>query len=131
MTQISLDFLPQPTSDSKPARRGAYPRHYAWVLALAILDIIITTLVLSTGGRELNAVARWAIEHAGVLGMVAIKATTLTIVLCICEYLSRHRPRAGLRIAEFALIANTAAVACGLIYLGQFSVVILTWTYMQ
>ena len=131
MTQISLDFLPQPATEAKPARRGAYPRHYAWVLALAILDIIITTLVLNSGGRELNAIARWAIEHAGILGMVAIKTITLTIVLCICEYLARHRPRAGLKIAEFALIANTAAVACGLIYLGQFSFIVLHWTYMQ
>lgn len=131
MTQISLDYLPPTAAESRPARRGAYPRHYAWVLALAILDIIVTTLVLSTGGRELNAIARWAIEHAGVLGMVAIKATTLTIVLLICEYLARHRPRAGLKIAELALIANSAAVACGLIYLAQFSFVVLHWTYMQ
>jgi hypothetical protein len=131
MTQISLDYLPPPAAEARPARRGAYPRHYAWVLALAILDIIVTTLVLSTGGRELNAIARWAIEHAGVLGMVAIKATTLTIVLLICEYLARHRPRAGLKIAELALIANSAAVACGLIYLAQFSFIVLHWTYMQ
>jgi hypothetical protein len=135
MTQISLDhgFLDTTAASSvvpqtTPAvRKGAYPRHYAWVLALAVLDIIVTALVLSTGGKEMNAIARWAIEHAGVIGMVAIKATTLTIVLCICEYLGRHRPKVGLRIAEFALIANSAAVACGLVYLTQFSIVLLQW----
>lgn len=137
MTQISLDhglLNPSPAASAAhraPPRAGAYPRHYAWVLALAALDIIITTLVLSTGGRELNAIARWAIEHAGVFGMIAIKATTLTIVLLICEYLARHRPRAGLKIAEFALIANSVAVACGLVYLGQFSYILIHWTYMN
>lgn len=136
MTQISLDhgFLndtqPVATPETQPRLRFfslTYPRHYVWVLALAALDIIVTTLVLSVGGQELNALARWAIEHAGVIGMVAIKATTLSIVLCICEYMGRHRPRVGLRIAELALIANSIAVACGLVYLTHFSIVLLQW----
>jgi len=135
MTQISLDhgFLDNSAASAAgpanraPTRAGAYPRHYAWVLLLALLDIIVTTLVLSTGGKELNAIARWAIEHAGILGMLAIKSTTLTIVLFICEYLGRHRPRVGLRIAELALVAHSIAVACGLVYLAQFSIVLLQW----
>lgn len=137
MTQISLEhglIHDQPSGPSTQiARRsgGAYPRHYAWVLVLAVLDIVFTTLVLSTGGKELNAIARWAIDHAGVLGMVAIKATTLTVVLMICEYLGRHRPQTGRRLVELALIAQSAAVGCGLIYLTQFSIVLLQWTYMQ
>ncbi len=133
MTQISLEHSFLGSSAQPPARprTGTYPRHYAWVLILATLDIIITTLVLASGGKELNAVARWAIEHAGVLGMVAIKATTLTLVLFICEYLGRHRPRAGRRLVEFALIANSVAVAFGLVYLTQFSIVLVQWTWMQ
>ena len=131
MTQISLDspvFADQPARpEPRPFLAAAYPRHYIWVLALAILDILVTTAVLSLGGNELNALARWAIAHAGIAGMVAIKATTLTLVLLICEYLGRHRPRIGLRLAEFALAANTAAVACGLVYLTQFTIVLLQW----
>lgn len=131
MTQISLDhqfFEPvggPPRSTRLKRLKFAYPRHYAWVLALAVLDIVVTTLVLSTGGKELNAIARWAIEHAGVLGMVCIKAASLALVLGICQYLGRHRPRAGLRIAEFALVANSVAVSCGLMYLTQFTIVLI------
>jgi hypothetical protein len=133
MSQISLEsrFREQPVAASVTARSAflsaAYPRHYVWVLLLAVLDIIVTVLVLGTGGNELNALARWAIQYAGLAGMVAIKATTLTIVLCICEYLGRHRPQAGLRVAELALVANSIAVAFGLVYLTHYSIVLLQW----
>ena len=132
MTQFSLEHQLIRTVtpvERRPAgiRWLAYPRHYFLVLILAIFDIVVTTLVLGTGGNELNAIARWAIESAGIGGMIAIKVSTLSIVLMICEYLGRHHHRAGRRVAEFALIANSAAVACGLLYLTHFSIVLLQW----
>ena len=107
------------------ARALAYPRHYLWVLGLAILDIGLTSLVLSTGGRELNAIARYAIERAGVFGMIGIKALTLMVIIGICEYVGPRRPVVGRRIAEFALAANSVAVACGLVYVTQFTLALL------
>jgi hypothetical protein len=131
MSQVTIDGSLFESSGTPgkavPFISAAYPRHYIWVAVVALLDILITILVLSTGGNELNALARWAIEHAGHFGLVAVKGLTLAVVLCICEYLGRHRPRAGLRIAEFALISNSVAVAFGLVYLGQYTFVLLQW----
>jgi hypothetical protein len=131
MSQVSIDGVFVDRGDSPrpvPFVSAAYPRHYIWVVAIAALDILVTILVLATGGNELNALARWAIEHAGHLGLVAIKGLTLAVVLCICEYLGRHRPRVGLRLAEFALISNSVAVAFGLVYLAQYTIVLMHWS---
>ena len=133
MTQLSLEsgFLPEQSQERQSFLGAAYPRAYAWVLTVAVLDVVVTSLVLGTGGKETNALARWAIDQAGVAGMVAVKATTLTLVLLICQYLARHRPIAGLRIVGFALAANSLAVVFGLIYLTEYSIVLLQWMGTQ
>lgn len=130
MTQLRIDSrLPldiDPALDAGPLWSAVvFPRHYVWLLGLAAADVLVTWLVLGTGGTELNALARLAIERAGVLGMISIKAATLALVLAICEYVGRRRPTTGRRLAEFALAANTMAVSFGLVYLTQFSLVVL------
>ena len=137
-TGLPLPREPEPRADGGGAeppsvsRRSAwaalaYPRHYVWVLGLALLDVLVTSMVLITGGKELNVIARFAIEHAGVGGMIAIKGSTLAVIIGICEYLGHRRPVLGQRIAEFALAANSAAVTCGMVYLAEFTLEVLRW----
>ncbi len=130
MTQVQINrSLPldvEPTRSFRALRSHVvFPRHYGWLLGLAAMDVIVTWVVLSTGGNELNALARWAIERAGVTGLISIKAATMALVLAICEYVGRRQPKVGLRLAEFALVANSVAVSFGLVYLTQFSLVVL------
>jgi hypothetical protein len=116
----------QPGPQQSPATpKLSYPRHYVWITCLALLDIALTSLVLSTGGHELNALARLAIEHAGVFGMIGVKALTLAVIVAICEYVGRREPVKGRRIVEFALAANSVAVAFGLMYLAEFGLAFL------
>ncbi len=128
MTQLPINrLLPlNARADWNKLRSSVvFPRHYVWLLGLAAMDVLVTWLVLRFGGSELNALARFAIEKAGVSGLISIKAATIAMVLAICEYVGRRRPVMGRRLAEFALAANTLAVSFGLVYLTQFSLVVL------
>jgi hypothetical protein len=116
MTQLHFDRSLPVDFSAAPAGSPfkspvAFPRHYVWLLGLAAMDVFVTWLVLRTGGTELNALARLAIERAGVFGMISIKAATMAMVLAICDYVGRRRPRTGRRLAEFALAANPSSVA--------------------
>lgn len=108
-------------------RRALYPEVYRWVIVLALLDVLLTMIVLALGGREANAVAAAVIARAGMPGMVLLKTAGVGMALVACEFVGRQRPKAGLRLAQFALAANTAAVTlCG-IFLGVYVVTILLW----
>lgn len=49
---------------------------------LQVADIVTTWKVLSQGGRELNPVMAWVMDHLGVLpGMVAVKAVLIGTVV--------------------------------------------------
>ena len=94
MSQLGIDQVGEfgacTSPESAVAARGdreprklSYPRHYVWIAGLALLDVVLTSLVLSTGGHELNALARFAIEQAGVLGMIGVKVLTLGVIVAI------------------------------------------------
>lgn len=130
MAQLQIDSslrfgIVSISAQSPLLSRVVFPRHYVWLLGLAAMDVLVTWLVLQTGGNELNALARVAIERAGVAGMISIKAATMALVLAICEYIGRRRPPLGRRLAELALAANTLAVSFGLVYLSQFALVVM------
>jgi hypothetical protein len=101
--------------------RGRYPAHYPWLLALATLDITLTTLVLSLGGSELNPVANLVIMRTGIPGMAALKAAAILLVVAICERLWRSHPDLGRRIATLGIAANTVPVAVGSVYIAEYT----------
>lgn len=88
----------------KVARSVLYPDLYCWYVLFATLDIIITTIVLDYYGMiEANAIAAGVIERFGFIGLVPFKFATVALVLFICEYVGRVRPRTGLRVAQAAV----------------------------
>jgi hypothetical protein len=105
-------------------QRSLYPALYRWLLALAALDVLVTSLVLALGGTEANALAAAVIDRAGVPGMVALKVFSIGAVIGVCEYVGRRRPSAGHRLAQAALAANTAAVTVGCLFLGEYAVAV-------
>lgn len=81
-----------------------YPDLYCWYVLFATLDIIITTIVLDYYGMvEANVIAAGLIERYGFVGLVPFKFATVALVLSICEYVGRVRPRTGLRVAQTAV----------------------------
>jgi Domain of unknown function (DUF5658) len=90
-----------------------WPAH-AWFLALAALDLILTTVILNLGGAEANLIPCAVLAHAGMAGMVALKAASVITVLVLCESIGRRRESAGRAVALIAIAANTAAATLGL-----------------
>lgn len=115
---LVLAAEPAPGLLAAPCR---YLDIHAWFLCLALLDVVLTTIILRLGGSEANAVARGVLHAAGVEGMVAFKFAAAVLVLCICEAVGRRREPLGRNIALFGVAANTVAVTLGAMYLVLFS----------
>ncbi|MCL4220060.1 MAG: hypothetical protein KJZ65_01695 [Phycisphaerales bacterium] len=92
-------------------RAVLYPDLYCWYVLFATLDVIITTIVLDYYGMvEANAIAAGVIERYGFAGLVPFKFATVLLVLAICEYVGRVRPRTGLRVAQAAVGLSCAPI---------------------
>lgn len=94
---------------------------HAWFLALAALDVILTTIILGLGGHEANAIARAVIASGGLSAMVLFKVACVVVALVLCELIGHTRPAAGRTIALAAVGLNTLAVSLGISYLAVFS----------
>jgi hypothetical protein len=104
--------------------RAVYPSLYPWLIALALLDVLLTMIILCLGGEEANALPRAVFAQAGVPGLVALKAASIGFTLAICQYVGRRRFRAGHLLTQFAVAANTAAVTMGIAALAVYAAVV-------
>lgn len=99
----------------------------ACFLVLAALDVLVTSVVLRAGGTEANIIARFAIEHGGLAGMLALKIIGTGTVLAICEYISRTRAETGRRVLMLAVALNILAVGMGSAILGLYAATVLAY----
>ena len=58
----------------------------ALLIALNVIDWILTGAVLEAGGRELNPVMRWVIARGGCWAMLAFKLLVLAGVIAACAH---------------------------------------------
>lgn len=56
------------------------------LIALNVIDWILTGAVLEAGGRELNPVMRWVIRVSGYWGMLAVKLLLMAGVIVACAH---------------------------------------------
>jgi hypothetical protein len=98
-------------------RTVLYPRIYPWYVFLAALDIMLTWVVLHSGGREVNVMADWVIRMGGLRGTVLFKFATVLLVIAICEVVGRKRPPLGLKIAEWSVAVTAIPVTVTLVQL--------------
>jgi len=97
------------------ATRASFPDHYAWLLLVGVLDVMLTTVVLGRlGGVELNPIARWAIAHADTWGLILLKLLAIVVFVAICEVVAAHRPEVGRRLASWAIALSAVPVVVGL-----------------
>ena len=100
-----------------------YPRAYVGYVALAALDVVLTTLILRLGGVEVNWFAAWVIERArsiettGITGMTLFKFATVFFVLLACEIVGRQRARLGRQLAAVAVAISVIPVAVAVLQL--------------
>jgi Domain of unknown function (DUF5658) len=94
---------------------------HAWFLALAALDVVLTTIILGLGGHEANGIARAVIATGGLSAMVLFKVACVVVALVLCEVVGHRKPRTGRGIALAAVGLNTTAVSLGIAYLAIYS----------
>ena len=91
-----------------------YPDQEAWLVLVGTLDIVFTSIILWVlGGTELNPIARAAAESMGAWGLIALKYSTLTVVILVSEYIGITRPSAGKRLLAFAIGVSIIPVVVG------------------
>lgn len=113
-----------------PRHSGQHPAHtrrelYGWFALLAILDVCFTSIILSLGGTELNALACWLFRLGGPVALAALKLSTFALVFVICETIARAHPRASWGVAAFAVVANVVPVTTGVMCLGMFAIALV------
>ena len=99
---------------------GRYERQL-WLLTLGamLVDVTLTVHGLQLGLRELNPLARAALDIAGVLGLYAMKGVALAIGVCCIRLIpSKYTPLVpfGLAIPSvFAVVNNTVVITITLL----------------
>ena len=94
-----------------------YPNAYVWFVFLSSLDIMLTWLILSLDGLELNPLANAVVAHVGLPGMVGFKFCLAILVVVMAEVIGRRRDRAGRKLAEWAVAITTIPVVLALVQL--------------
>lgn len=93
-----------PRDPNRPRRHVLYPERYAWYVLASALDVIITvTVLVHLGAEEINTFAQKSIDLFGTWGLIGLKFLSVILVVTICEFVGRRRPRAGSRLASAAI----------------------------
>jgi hypothetical protein len=56
------------------------------LIALNVLDWMLTCAVIENGSRELNPVMRWVINHWGYWAALAVKLVLMAACIAACAY---------------------------------------------
>lgn len=96
---------------------ATYPQQYLWFVFFASLDIMITWIVLHSGGLELNQLADRIIQRFGAAGAAGFKFSIVFLVILTCEMVGRRRHSTGLKLAEWSVAISVIPVAVGIIQL--------------
>lgn len=80
-----------------------YPNTYTWLLLVSTLDILLTYVVLTLGGVEVNPVANWLLTHLDWYGLMLLKFTIVLFFIGICEAVARHDKPKGQRLAIYGI----------------------------
>jgi hypothetical protein len=105
------ELEPLMTRLNKSIPQVLYPEPYVWLVFLAAMDIMMTTVVLVAGGREVNGLADWVIGRFDLMGLILFKFTILLLFVGICEILGRRSLVAGKRLAAAGIAINLLPVA--------------------
>lgn len=91
-----------------------FPFEYLMFVTVSAMDIVLTWVILQSGGSELNPIANLVIEHHGLNGMVAYKFALVVLVVVLCESVGRAQVIKGRLLAWFCVLLTTAVVTWSL-----------------
>lgn len=94
-----------------------YPGAYLWFVFVSALDIMLTWVILESGGSEVNPVADAVIQRFGLQGMVAFKFSLVIFIVIMCEWMGRRSDRHGKKIAEWSVAVTAIPVVLAFVML--------------
>ncbi|XAL99948.1 DUF5658 family protein [Phycisphaeraceae bacterium D3-23] len=77
------------------SRPMLFPNAYTWLLLFSALDIMLTWVILTKGGREVNAIAEMVIQRFDLEGMIVYKFVLVLVFVLICELVGRLKLSSG------------------------------------
>ena len=102
-----MNQSPSVAQTDRPAAPWAQPLALSWwwlaLVVVAALDLVLTHLVLSIGGHEVNPVARGVLRAADFPGLIIYKFVLVTGVVLIAEFIARHAAATARRVALLAV----------------------------
>ena len=106
-------------SDAMLTRPVHYPAAYGVFVALAVADILLSgIIIIGLGGTEINIIAAWVFENAGLSGATFLKFATVVVVLLSCEFLGNTGSDSTARLlAQIAVIISAIPVTFAILQL--------------
>ena len=87
-----------------------YPNEYVWFLLFSTMDVMLTWVILTMGGMEVNPVAAAVIDHWGLPGAIAFKFSLMLAVVLACETIGRRSDRVARNLAQAAVVVSAMPV---------------------
>lgn len=87
-----------------------YPAAYTWLVFVASMDIMMTWVILHSGGREVNPLAEAVIHRFDLPGIVAFKFVLVAVIILISEVVGTRRPAVGRWFAAAAVLVSCVPV---------------------
>jgi len=103
-----------------------YPTLYPLLVLGGAIDVLLTAVVLTLGGQELNAIANNVLQAAGLPGLVALKFAMISCVILLCEIVGRRKLQLGSSVATFGVGVHAIVVAFTLGQLATFAMMAQT-----
>lgn len=102
-----------------------YQQLYVWAVFLSAMDVMLTWLILSRSGDEVNPLARLVIGEWGMAGASAFKFALVMFAIVACELVGRRRHATGRRLAMACVLINALPVTWSLVLLATH------WGHLQ
>ena len=83
-----------------------YQTCYVLFIFVSSMDIMLTWLILSRGGSEVNPVADIVIKAWGLPGAIGFKFALTLFVIIICEVVGRKRDLTGRILIVFGILVS-------------------------
>ena len=76
-----------------------FPVEYLLLVVVSAMDIVLTAVILSLGGWEVNPVAQIILLSSGYQGLIGFKFSIVVLVVVMCETVARRHWLKGHRLA--------------------------------
>ena len=126
--QLALGQIESPSDEGEvrvPMLSGQphmlFQDHYVWFVLLASLDIMLTWVVLTLGGQEVNVLADSILQHRGLPGLIVYKFALVVFVVVMCEQVGRKRRKTGRSLAEWSIAISTIPLVVALVQIALWS----------